>query len=107
MLAGCSLFCTLSSRGMALDPAPYTIASLIIRLTRQIIGQDAHGLEGHELPILDKQILNPKNIDTVFRAKRSVDSQGWWTTGMAEIFTRYGIGSQVSSAISTDISIGT
>lgn len=51
-------------------------AALLMRLPRQIIGQDTHGIEGHELPVLDKQILTAKNVDTVFRAKRSVDSQG-------------------------------
>jgi hypothetical protein len=51
-------------------------AALLMRLPRHILGQDAHGLEGHELPILDKQILTAKNADTVFRAKRSVDDQG-------------------------------
>lgn len=51
-------------------------AALLMCLPKRITGQDAHGLEGHEVPILDNQILTTKNFETVFRAKRSVDDQG-------------------------------
>ncbi|MNP54634.1 hypothetical protein D3C76_1492060 [compost metagenome] len=45
-------------------------------LPRQIISQDTHGLDGHEIPVLDNRVLSSKNADTVFRAKRSLDDQG-------------------------------
>ncbi|WP_185022033.1 restriction endonuclease [Pseudomonas fluorescens] len=51
-------------------------AALLMALPRRVVGQDFHGLEGHEVPVLNNQILTVKNADTVFRAKRSVDNQG-------------------------------
>ena len=51
-------------------------AALLMSLPRQIISQDTHGLEGHEIPVLDNRVLSSKNADTVFRAKRSLDDQG-------------------------------
>lgn len=51
-------------------------AALLMYLPRRIVGQDGHGLEGHEVPILDNRILTQRSGATVFRAKRSVDSQG-------------------------------
>ena len=53
-----------------------THAALLMALPKSSVGQDAHGLEGHEVPILDTRILALKNIDTVFRAKRSVNDRG-------------------------------
>lgn len=51
-------------------------AALLMRLPKQITGQDDHGLEGHEVPVLNDQILTVKNFGTVFRAKRTVDDRG-------------------------------
>ncbi|MGV8863488.1 MAG: restriction endonuclease [Pseudomonas sp.] len=51
-------------------------AALLMRLPKQITGQDGHGLEGHEVPVLNDQILTVKNFGTVFRAKRTVDDRG-------------------------------
>ncbi|MDU9393246.1 hypothetical protein [Pseudomonas sp. zfem002] len=51
-------------------------AALLMYLPKRIVGQDGHGLEGHEVPILDNRILTERSGATVFRAKRSVDSQG-------------------------------
>nr|WP_275670889.1 restriction endonuclease [Pseudomonas sp. JV241A] len=51
-------------------------AALLMSLPRQIISQDTHGLDGHEIPVLDNRVLSSKNADTVFRAKRSLDDQG-------------------------------
>jgi len=53
-----------------------THAALLMALPKSIVGQDVHGLEGHEIPILDTRILALKNVDTVFRAKRSVNDRG-------------------------------
>ncbi|HEE9762566.1 TPA: restriction endonuclease [Pseudomonas putida] len=51
-------------------------AALLILLPKQIVDQDAHGLQGREIPILDDRILLAKCADTVFRAKRMADSGG-------------------------------
>jgi hypothetical protein len=51
-------------------------AALLMRLPKRIFSQGSHGLEGHEVPMLDNHILTNKSADTVFRAKRSVDDQG-------------------------------
>ncbi|BAQ75282.1 restriction endonuclease [Pseudomonas sp. Os17] len=53
-----------------------THAALLMALPKHIVGQDTHGLQGHEVPILDQRILALKNTDTVFRAKRSVTDRG-------------------------------
>jgi hypothetical protein len=51
-------------------------AALLMCLPRRSLFQDAHGLEGHEVPVLDHQIMAMRRMETVFRAKRSVDDQG-------------------------------
>ncbi|QRK81882.1 restriction endonuclease [Pseudomonas sp. CFBP13528] len=51
-------------------------AALLMRLPRRNLSQDSYGLEGHEAPVLDPQILGMKQMETVFRAKRSVSSDG-------------------------------
>ncbi|MFT2157998.1 restriction endonuclease [Pseudomonas putida] len=51
-------------------------AALLMGLPRQNLFQDPHGLEGHEVPILDHRALSMKRLETVFRAKRSEDDQG-------------------------------
>ena len=68
----------------------------VMILPRQIISQDSHGLEGHEVPMLDIQVLAAKNADTVFRAKRSVDDRGrvsyWDGRNLYSIWNRQSMG---------------
>lgn len=51
-------------------------AALLMCLPRRNLYQDSHGLEGHQVPVLDHSALAMKRTETVFRAKRSVDDQG-------------------------------
>lgn len=50
-------------------------AALLMCLPRHVLSQDAHGLEGHEVPVFNDSVLAMRRMETVFRAKRAVDEK--------------------------------
>lgn len=50
-------------------------AALLMILPKRSLNENSGGLDGYEIPVLTRQILQSKNAGTVFRAKRNVDDR--------------------------------